>query len=353
MTTRAASNAPTIKDVALACGVSEATVSYVINGKRVLRPDTREKVFRVMREMNYHPSAVARGLQSKCLYTIGVLLGAVDPSEWLSNPYAGGILQGVIQEAKKEKFHVTLFTEAWIDIAHSASMVRDGRTDGILVVAPQLHCDVLDSLRKYHRTVVAISAVTDGDIDMVDVDNAAGIRLAVRHLVALGHRRIGYLTGNADMASHRPRFDAFRKSLEAAGIPIDETLIVESAFDGSMAFEQANQLLARNVRPTAIVAGNDSIAIGVIKAAHAAGLNVPRELSVVGFDDQPAATLVTPNLTTVHQPVSEIGAAAARILIGRILNRHRNESAGTSAQNVLVPPRLVVRDSTGPCPTMD
>lgn len=335
---------PTIKDVAQACGVSEATVSYVINGTRVLKDETRERVRRAMQEMNYQPSAVARGLSTKSLHTLGVLLGAVNPVDFMVNHYAAGVLQGVVMRAQQDRFNVTLFTETWHN-GGSASALRDGRCDGILVIGPRLESDVLDCLWSNKVPTVAVSAVTSAPIPVVDVDDFLGARLATKHLIGLGHRRIVHLAGNTDLASHKPRREGFLATLREADLD-DPTLqqVVVSDFNGSLAFEQTTELLRSQNPPTAIFAGNDTIALVVIDAARAAGLDVPQDLSVVGYDDMRAATLVTPGLTTIWQPLVDIGMRATSLLIEQV----QDPSAKVSDNLVLLAPELIVRGTTAP-----
>jgi LacI family transcriptional regulator len=335
---------PTIKDIASACGVSAATVSYVINGKSVLRPETRERIFKTMREMNYFPNALARGLQTKSMYAIGVMLGAVGPSEFIVNPYTSGILQGVIREARRSKFHVTLFTNDWISAEISGPTVRDGRTDGVVLVAPILGTDVMTALPAIQPNVVAISAPPSDKVDVVDVDDYEGGRLAARYLASMGHTRIAYLTGNDDLYSHKPRLSGFLDGLAAAGIEPEADLIQVSHFDGSLAARQALDLMGRTKPPTAIFGGNDTIAIAATEALIAAGFSVPRDVSILGYDDMPAAGIVTPRLTTVRQPLSEIAEQATRLLIERIVGAE-NEQPHRKAQAIKLSPSLVERQT--------
>lgn len=325
------------------CGVSEATVSYVINGKRTLRPDTREKVIRAMRELNYHPSAVARGLSSKRVHTLGILFGAVDSIEFATNSYVSGLLQGIMLHAQREGFDITFFTALWKDAETSAPPLRDGRTDGVLAIAPLLDSDMLTGLSSLGIPHVTISADTTADVVNVDVDNVEGARLATSHLVELGHRRIAYLMGNDDLASFIPRRAGFCMALEAAGIEANPRWIQMSHFDGSLALAQARELLLEAQPPTAFFAGNDNIAMGVIEAARSLGIAVPGELSVIGFDDVPAASFSTPQLTTVRQPLKQIGETATQLLIDCI-----REPKSREPITRLLTPELIVRDTTAP-----
>jgi LacI family transcriptional regulator len=334
---------PTISDVARACGVSEATVSYVINGKRTLRTDTRDKVFRAMREMNYHPSAVARGLSSKKVHTFGILHGAVDAIESVTNYYSSGLLQGIMPCAQREAFDITFFTATWVNAEASAPALRDGRTDGILAIAPPTNSDITAGLVSLNVPLVMISGDANAGVANVDVDNSAGITAALEHLFALGHRKIAFLMGNENLSSFGPRRDAFHAVHWQAAIDVVPEWVQVSRFDGALAYEQTRTMLALADRPTAICAGNDTIALRVIEAARAAGLEVPRDLSVVGFDDSPAALLVSPNLTTVRQPLAEIGNTATQMLI-----EYMRQPEEFVPKVKLLQPELIVRGSTAP-----
>lgn len=331
----------TIRDVARVCDVSVATVSYVISGTRVLKQETRDRVIKAMEELDYHPSAVARGLVSKRVHTLGVHCSVVRADQFLTNPYAAGILGGILGRAQQEDFDVTIFTNRWENMQASAPVIRDGRTDGLLVLAPALDCDMLPGLAKLGMPIIGIAAQTHQGVTTVDVDNYAGAKLAANHLIGLGHRRIAAIAGDEDLASFAPRRRGFVDALAAANLPIDPAWLLTSRFDGSLAGEQARALLGSAERPSAICAGNDAIAIAVIEAAQQQGVAVPDQLSVVGFDDLPVASVFTPNLTTIRQPLTEIGARATALLIEQL----RGKSQKSGATHLLAP-EIVVRDST-------
>ena len=335
------SSKPTIRDVARACGVSVATVSYVINGTRVLKQETRDRVQQTMEEMNYTPNAVARGLLSKRVHTLGVHCSVAQADQFITNPYAAGILSGILKRAQTEDFDVTLFTNRWENVQTSAPALRDGRTDGMIALAPPLHCDMIEGLAELHLPIVAIASQPHTGIATVDVDNFAGAQMATRYLIELGHTRIGAIMGNEDMASFEPRLRGFRETLFKANLECRAEHLVVSHFDGSLAFEQTRAMMSHADRPTAICAGNDNIAIGIIEAARSLQLRVPEELSVVGFDDLPMATVISPNLTTIRQPLRAIGELAATLLIAQMRGQQPSQAGPTH----LLPPELVVRDS--------
>ncbi len=335
---------PTIKDIAKACNVSTATVSYVINGKNTLLPETRERVLRKMREMNYHPSAVARGLTNKRMNTLGVLFDNVGSEIAIWHPYTSGILQGVVAASAEAGYSVTLFTELWQNAEKSLPKLRDQRTDGLLIVAPPADADILPSLQSAGLKVVTVSSESaEFGMPSVDVDNAAGIRLAVRHLWELGHTRIAFLGGELNMFSAAIRLAAFKDAFQSEGIQAPAEYVASASYqDQEIAAMQTRQLLLLPAPPTAIVAGNDQIAVAAVKAAQNLGVAVPGQLSIVGFDDMPDAALMQPALTTIKQPFAEVGKAATRLLL-QMLSGHL-----VPAERVLVEPQLVVRETTAP-----
>jgi len=335
---------PTIKDIARACDVSTATVSYVINGKNTLLPETRERVLRTIREMNYHPSAVARGLAKKRMNTLGILFDNIGSEIAIWHPYTSGILQGVLAESARAGYNVTIFTELWQSAERSLPKLRDQRTDGIIIVAPPTDTDILPSLRSAGSQIVTVSSASAPfGMPSVDVDNALGITLAIRHLRELGHTRIVFLSGEPNMYSAEVRVTAFRETLLALGLSVLPESIVTASYENTeISYAQARLLLSQPAPPSAIIAGNDQIAMAVFYAARDLGISIPSALSVVGFDDIPDAARLQPPLTTVRQPLTEIGTAATRLLL-RLLS---GESVPT--EPLLVAPTLIVRASTAP-----
>ncbi len=335
---------PTIKDIARACNVSTATVSYVINGKNTLLPETRERVIRKMREMNYHPSAVARGLTNKRMNTLGVLFDSVGSEMAIWHPYTSGILQGIVAASAEAGYNVTLFTELWHGAEKSLPKLRDQRTDGLIVVAPPADTDILPSLRSAALQVVTVSSESASfGMDCVDVNNAAGIHLSVQHLHTLGHQRIAFLGGELNMFSAAVRLAAFQDAAQAAGLSVPPEYLAAASYQNAAAADaEARRLLSLPVRPTAIVAGNDQIAIAALRAAQDFGVRVPEQLSITGFDDIPDAALMQPALTTVRQPLLQIGASAARLLLRRLSGEM------LPAECLLIAPTLVLRATTAP-----
>ncbi len=338
--------APTLRDIAESAGVSLFTASVVLNGSRSntrVSPVTRQRIQEVANSLGYFPNAAARGLARRRMNTVGVLFAMIEPVGALTNPYAGAVLEGIVAAAFPFGHNVTLYSEPWKDSPENAARFRDGRTDGVILVAPTAESTVVEKLSALGIALVTIAHMADRyGVPSVDVDNVAGIRLACEHLLTLGHRRIAHLTGDPDMVSVPVRRNAFLDALTQGNGILHEGYIQVCGYDGRGAAEALQAVMSLSEPPTAIVAGNDSIAVKALRTAQEQGLRVPAELSIVGFDDTPTATWVVPGLTTIRQPLREIGAKALELLIDRI------EEQAIPAKTHLLPPELVVRGSTAP-----
>ena len=343
----------TLSDVAREAGVSPYTVSGVLNGARTntrVSPATRERILASATRLRYQPNAQARNLARQCTRTIGVLFDFIRSVELLTSPYSAAVLQGIVTEAARLGYDILLYTEHREGGPLPLDRFRDRRTDGIIVVAPLTDEAVMAELSTMQIPLVAVSAApgygADGKFATVDVDNAGGIEMAVAHLVALGHRRIAHLTGNQNMYSTQLRGEAFTHAVQQNGLPAEDAFVITCAYNGTLAREALDTLLALPHPPTAIVAGNDNIAFALLEAARRRGVAVPHALSVVGFDDTAAASHVTPKLTTVRQPLTEIGAMATRLLVERIGPPGSDAPARPKDFSHLLAPELIVRDST-------
>ena len=331
----------TIRDVARECGVSVTTVSVVLNNApRPVREEVRQRVIAMAQKLDYHPSAVARGLVRQRTNSIGVLLGEVGEGV-VGDYYAAGILSGVISRAEKSAFDLHFFTTRWVSARESAARVRAGQPDGVVVLAPQIGSDMPVGLRDVGLPVVCISTPDDPLAPYVDIDNALGGALAGGHLLSLGHRKIAHLCAGPSQLSVALRQDAFLSTLREGGVALKPGDIVGGTFDRDEAYAAAWALLRGPDRPTAIFATNDPLALQALHAARDLGIRVPEQLSIVGFDDFPVGPLLNPPLTTLRQPLMQIGEAAVRLLLRIVEGR-------TAEQRRLIAPELIVRGSTAP-----
>jgi LacI family transcriptional regulator len=333
-----------LRDVAAVAGIGIATASAVLNGSRSntrVSDATRERVRTVAKDLGYHPNALARGLSGRPTKTLGVLFGLERASVAVANPYAFTIFQGLVAGAADAGYNITLFTEPWHSAERSGGVLRDGSTDGVVLIAVTLDSDIIASVTKSGMPAVAISSSNVGhDIPSVDVDNAAGARLATEHLIALGHRRIAHLPGDGNLVNAIDRQTAFRASLASAGLSIPAEYMPAGSYEAASGYERVRNLLALASPPTAIFAANDTLALAAINAARDCGIDVPGQLSVVGFDDIPALTSGGVGMTTVRQPLTEIGRVGAEILIALL------EDGLVDPPRRVFAPELVVRNST-------
>jgi len=348
----------TIRDVARESGVSVSTVSFVLNdGPRPVAHETRQRVLQVMKRLNYHPSAIARGLTRRHLHTIGILSGMLDKVVFV-NPVAAVLLEGVYEAAADAGYNILFFTEQWIDRERSAPMFRDRRTDGVLLLSVLRTMDAVSCLVEMGTPLVVVSADSGvPGVPSVDVDNVQGARLATEHLIGLGHRRIAHLGGNVEHPHVVERRESFLDTMLSAGLSVRPEYLPDGSYHRETAVELAQRLLTLAEPPTAVFAGNDTLAYSVIDVAAALGLRVPQDLSVIGFDDLPASALTNPPLTTIRQPLREIGATAANMLITQIqhaVSSRRDgangtpEGEGNPVRAMIVRPQLVLRASTAP-----
>lgn len=340
---------PTIRDVAKASGVSPATVSYVLNnGPKRVKPHTKERVLRTMREMNYHPSAVARGLSRKRMNAIGVVF----PNEFSSvvaNPYVGPLLEGVLEVATRRHQNVTLFTgQLWSDTVHSLPVYADGRCDGMVLISPPEESDIVSGLLNRNVPFILVGTNSeDPSVACVDIDDFQAAYRLVSYLLKQGHRRIAYIGGERTIQSSRLRHEGYRKALEEAGAAYRPELAPEGGYRKESGAQRALALmeLPKKDRPTALFCGNDEMALSAIQSLKSRGLAVPQDVSVAGFDDIAAAATSMPPLTTIRQPVRLLGERSADILISMIDHR---PAAG---QKELLYTELIIRDSVVPPPS--
>ena len=333
----------TIRDIADLAGVSIATVSRVLNDRPDVAPETRETVLQVVREQGFKRAARAQAPAPAPARTgsIGLTLPNVNDA------YFGPMVYGA-SEALYEADLRTVLCPTAQEHDREVSLVerlrRGGSTDGAILILPEEREDELLHLRRegYPFVVVDPRDKAPEGIPCVSAMHVVGARQATEHLLALGHRRIGVIAGVPGWYATEERLLGFRAALSAVGILPEPELIVYSDWQTPRGIEAAEQLLSLPQPPTAIFGFNDNVAIGALHAAHRRGISVPDELSVIGFDDTTLAELVIPTLTTVRQPLAEMGRMGVSLLL-RILDGQRIE-----ALRLELSTELVVRESTAP-----
>ncbi len=331
------SNGVTIRDIARLSGVSYSTVSRALSGVDKVKESTYVRVLEAANELGYIVNRQARSLAGGNHQVIGVLLHG------LESDYFGQILKGVDEALAQADFEMMLFTthrRKNREVGYATKMMS-GLTDGLLIVSPVGQQDYIRNLQEKAVPFVLVDVGAADEGVTVSATNAKGAYDATCYLLELGHRRIGFVTGNLDLPVAVHRLEGYQRALGAFAVPFDDRLVQEGDFVQERGREAALELLGRKPRPTAIFASNDESAFGVLEAAASMGVAVPDELSVVGFDDLPISKHVTPKLTTVRQPLREMGNVAAKLLLGQL-------RLGQPPVSVQLPTELVLRASCAP-----
>ncbi len=328
----------TISDVAEIAKVSKMTVSRVLNGQPGVSEKTRQRILETIDALGYVASPAARNLRGS-----SKIIGLVVPG--LTSPYMGEVISGISRAADRLDYGLMLYTQGAGDrssrTSYYASLLSNGLVDGVLTVVPYEHEVLLNAFKEHNLPYLLIDHHGDtNDEPAVTATNRKGVRDAMRHLLALGHTRIGFITGRMAIRCSHDRLQGYKDALEEVGLPYEPTLVLEGDFEQPTGFIQGRNFLQMNPRPTAIVASNDMMAFGVMDAIKEAKLQVGRDISVVGFDDIPMASQVFPKLTTVRQPLADMGETALDLLVTLIEGR-----TPIALQRELAT-ELIIREST-------
>ena len=335
----------TIIDVAEHAGVSIKTVSRVINNVQSVRAPIRERVQRSIEKLDYHPNPSARGLGGNRSYLLGLLY---DVS---CGYYTTSVLAGVLERSRAAKYQVVMEPcdyNARTLAADVTRNVRQSRVDGVILTPPLSDLKSVTAVLEsqavpYVRIAPGKHTDTYRSVCTNDLESCASM---TEQLAALGHQRISFIIGNPDHAAVLDRYRGYLKGLSSSGLRLDKSLVAQGFNSYDSGVQCARKLLnvSATKRPTAIFASNDEMAAGVLAVAHSMGLGVPENLSVVGFDDAPLASQVWPALTTIRQPIPDMAAKAAELLLGLL----RGEPADHAKH--MLPSSLTFRHSTGPAP---
>jgi len=337
----APARAARIQDVAKLADVSTATVSRALANPERVSVETRARVFEAIAKIGYVPNPAARSLRSQKTYMVLVVL----PD--LSNTFFSKILRG-IEETLFEAGYGMIISD--LDgspekEAHFAAFTAAGRVDGAILLNGHLFGQSRDGkgpAAKLNIPLVALcEAIPGADIPQIEVDNRAAARRMTLHLASLGHRSIAYVSGPAENILEQERFRGYQDGLTTAGIPFDPALVVPGDYTLESGVRAGQELVGRSERPTAVFCTSDEMAIGLIRTLSSAGVRVPEDMSIAGFDDIEFAAAAQPALTTIHQPRRELGQTAATVLIDLLQGR-------STQKRIRLETELVVRDSVAP-----
>ncbi len=332
----------TIKDVALKAGVSVATVSRVVNQKDIHKvgAKTQQRIEKILKELGYYPNTMARGLKTRKTYNVGVVFFWYDRPT-LSDFYLTRVLDGIINFLSEKKYNILMntFSREMGDSGVYANFVNSGLVDGILAIAPPVESRFFQDLKQGSLPYVLINyQVNDPQVCFVDCLNTQGIIDAVDHLIALGHKRIGFISGDISFSKNTlDRFNAFKYVMKKKNLPYSDELAFTGPWTEESGMKAVEHFWKVKQPPTAILASNDVMAMGAIKQLRKNGIKVPQNVAVIGFDDIPLDS----TLTTVHQPIYDMGYEAAKMLWNQIEKRPLDYS------HRFFPTKLVVRESCG------
>jgi len=334
---------PTLEEVARLASVSRSTVSRVINDHPNVRTETKERVWEAIRQSDYQPNVVARSLVTNRTQIIGMVIPEV-VTKIFTEPFFPLVLRGATESCNNHHYQLllSLFTNPEDQEETCQRVLRSGYLDGVIVASSLLDDSLIPDILRSGIPLVSIGRYPDKQVHYVDSDNVGGARMAVEHLIRLGHRSIATITGRLGMSVGQDRLEGYRQALLAHGIPVKDELIVEGDFTERSGMIAMQRLLPTS--PTAVFATNDVMAIGALKALRAVGLKVPQDVALVGFDDMPTAAMVEPALTTVRQPIERMGLMAVELLL-TMLGNPTDEK--TSAHRIILPTELIIRASCG------
>ena len=329
----------TIEEIAKMAGVSKTTISRVINKKPDVHPDTRKKILEIIEENGYHPNLFATGKTSQKINHIGLIIPYTVESIF-SNQFFVDVLSGILNEVEKRGFYLLI---CYVHKTNYVEIYNQKRVEGFVLMSPDaLHRSIIHELQSVNIPFVSTSKLlNEPDILFVDIDNIKGARLAVEHLLSLGHKKIAFI-GKPTLTSNYERLSGYKQTLLENNIQIDDEYIqtIENSSIQS-GYEKMMSLMELENPPTAIFSACDIMAFGAEKAVQERGKKVPEDISIIGFDDISLSQYMTPPLTTIRQPSIEKGAIAASLLIDSLAEEKEQETR-------ILDVELIIRNSTGP-----
>jgi LacI family transcriptional regulator len=327
----------TIIDVARESGVSYSTVSRVLNGFEFVKDSTRQKVLEAAERLGYVANLQARSLAGGRSNIIGLVVPAID------NGYIAEITRGIDEEIARANYELMLYTTHRHRSKESlyVNTIANGLSDGVLLMIPLIQTDYLHALRERNFPYVMIDQTDNDNLsNVVDATNWQGAYEATEYLIKQGHRKIAHILGLEVLNSARERLNGYKSALNAHQIPYCKAYVVEGDFTHPKGYAMMQQLLQVDDRPTAVFAANDLSAFGAMQAIRDAGLRIPDDMSIIGFDDIPEAAMMSPKLTTVRQPLEQMGREAARLLLEVI-----DSAEDRPLRRITLATRLIERES--------
>ncbi|MFN3135343.1 MAG: LacI family DNA-binding transcriptional regulator [Candidatus Kryptonium sp.] len=330
----------TIKDVAKKAGVSISTVSYVLNNKGKVSEATRERVLQIAQELNYIPNTFAKGLKKKQYELVALIVHEI------KGPFYDSIVRGIQDVLHSFGYNLLIFCTLENRREDINKFLRTGIVNGFLVLTPAVKTDDILKWAHQFKIVTLDRIVNDNRIKSVRINNEKGAYEVVKYLNNLGHKKIGFMKGSKDSLDARERFRGFSHAMHDLKLEIDQSLIFEGDFTEESGYKIMKNFIKKNKKknfPTALFCANDEMAIGALKALKEENIDVPNDISLIGFDDIELSSYVSPALTTVRRPMYQLGSIAAHMLLS-MLNEKNERTEGLS--NVVLDVELIIREST-------
>jgi LacI family transcriptional regulator len=329
----------TLEDIARHAGVSRATVSRVINGEVNVKEQTRSRVLEVIQQNNFQPNIAARSLAAGRTNVLGLVIPA-GVAAIFTDPYFPYLIQSVSLACNVKDYSIMLWlAEPEFERRMMRQILHSGLLDGVIVSSMLMDDPIVQALHDSKKPFIQFGRHPKLDVNYIDVENVKGGFEATTHLLRLGHKRVAAITGPQNEIAGYDRFQGYRNALEGRGMVFQPELVAEGDFTEASGYAAAQRLLP--AKPTAIFVSSDTMAEGVMRALRDAGLRVPQDVAIVGYDDMPHASRTTPPLTTIRQPTNRMGALAVDTLIDIIQN------PGAHKRHIILPVELVIRESCG------
>jgi LacI family transcriptional regulator len=330
---------PTIHEVAKRAGVGSITVSRVINNSGYISTETRERVEKAITEMGYVPNTLARSLRSRRTNTVGLMVTDI------TNPFFTTLARGV-EDAANEAGYTVIFCNTDESVTKEEkylNVLLQKQIDGLLLVPTQSRVNSIQQIQKQGTPVVVLDRrIPEVGVDTVRCDSIDGAYQLSKYLVSLGHRQIAVMSGSIGVSTADDRVAGYRKALIEAEIAIDESYIFRGDFTQESGYSMTKQAINLSLRPTALIAANNFITIGAMKALQEVGMDVPDDIALVGFDDLPPAMVTFPFFTVASQPAYQMGTRAMQLLLERLEGKEMN-----AFQEIILPTQLIIRRSSG------
>ena len=333
----------TIKDVARIAGVSPSTVSRVIADNPRISQGTKAKVSKIMEELDFHPNAIARSLASRSTRTIGVIMPHSTEQVFV-NPFFTEVMRGIGMSAHKRGYNVLFSTGSSSEEEYHSthSLVKERRVDGLILLTSRIEDKTIEELNKNKFPFVVVGKPNRLlDVNWVDNDNHAAGYNAAQHLIELGHTSIGFIGGEFSYVFMCERFKGYKRALDAHGIKFKKEYLSLGDFVEEGGYTAMKKLLAQKKIPTAVLAADDLMAFGAMRAIKESGLSIPKDIAVVGFNDTTLSSFIEPPLTSVEIFVYDLGYNASEILLSQL------EEETEQKTHIIIPTKLIIRKSSG------